>query len=395
MTEEEGNSIISAHFPRSDGDLRNLRLQLAAAQRSAQISNLISLTALLFAAGALYAASIARSASPIDAQHNGLKYEAPPQKFIADTDNFAHLTNLGIWQDNLVDGSVGTSELQDRSVTEPKLAVGAVTSGALANEAVTTNKLMTAAVTTEKLGPSAVTAQVIADGAVGREQLAPSSVTRDALSPEAVSTANLEPGAVTASKLAVGAVGREQLASSAVTGDALSPEAVSTANLKPGSVTSSILAAGAVSRDALAPGVVTGKALSQAAVTSASVADHSITYEKISPNTIGQLKNQLLRAVGTGGSLVGEVDSLGRAMGPGFTASRNSRGDYNVKFSVAFPVVPVVIVTARAYGRCYIPGESITRDSCQVHCMTDLSTGTPLFFDSAFSFFAMVAHAAA
>jgi hypothetical protein len=78
--------------------------------------------------------------------------------------------------DNIVGGSIGTSDLANNAVSGPKLATSAVATGKLADTAVTGPKLATGAVVSGKLADKAVIAGKLGDGAVALSNLANGAV---------------------------------------------------------------------------------------------------------------------------------------------------------------------------------------------------------------------------
>ena len=100
-------------------------------------SLLMSSAALLLSAAALLVASGGgHSAAGLGAAPLA-RSEPPPLKRLYPDAHYVRLSQLAIYQDQIVDGAVGPDELQDGAVTSAKLAEGAVTLASLSKETTT------------------------------------------------------------------------------------------------------------------------------------------------------------------------------------------------------------------------------------------------------------------
>jgi len=88
---------------------------------------LLSLTALLTSGAALLVATGGRG--------GGVQRESEPLKRMLPGKDYVQLEQLAIYRSNIVDGAVGTLELQDGAVTGSKLARGAVTMDSISQDA--------------------------------------------------------------------------------------------------------------------------------------------------------------------------------------------------------------------------------------------------------------------
>jgi len=127
--------MLGSDVERSDAEaLSEAQAVLAAARRTARTSNLISAVGLLFSGCALAVSlSVGSSSSYAGARLAG---ETPALKALQPETHYVRLEELAIYQDQIVEGAVGTAELADGSVTKEKLAAGAVTGGSLADGSV-------------------------------------------------------------------------------------------------------------------------------------------------------------------------------------------------------------------------------------------------------------------
>jgi len=117
----------------------SLHDEVAAARRSARLSSGVSVAALLLALFALLPDSRpSRTAS--------LRADTPGEKALDPDREYVKLREIAIFQDQIADFAVGTSELADRSVTQPKLAAGAVGADQIADGSIGFDKLSADAV---------------------------------------------------------------------------------------------------------------------------------------------------------------------------------------------------------------------------------------------------------
>ena len=132
-------------------------------------------------------------------------------------------------------------------------------------------------------------------------------------------------------------------------------------------------------------GAVTASALASNAVTGRTLADGAVSMAKLSGDTIQAVTRAAARAT----QIVGEVDELGSVVrGAGFTSRQVSQGEYELHFTSAFPVEPIVVAVAQQYAICYLPKDSIERSRVRIKCMSDLLGSSPSAVSTRFSFYA-------
>lgn len=120
--------LIPPELERSDA-VEEAQAILADARRVARRSNLVSAGALLVSAFAVVLSSGGGGGGAAGARLVG---ETPAGKALNPETHYVRLPELAIYQDQIVEGAVGTEELSDASVTAAKLAPGAVTGAGLA-----------------------------------------------------------------------------------------------------------------------------------------------------------------------------------------------------------------------------------------------------------------------
>jgi len=155
--------------PRSELD--EARAALAAAQRTARMSSLISIASLLISGCAFVASISLARAGDSYAGETRLTGERPSAKARAPVATQFRIEELAVYKDNIVDGEVGTTELQDACVTGAKLASGSITADKMAAGSVSYSTLASdtvAQITSHVSNDRVVVGAVAEDGTILR-----------------------------------------------------------------------------------------------------------------------------------------------------------------------------------------------------------------------------------
>ncbi len=202
--------------------------------------------------------------------------------------------------DEILPGTIGTTEIANDAVTTAKLIAGAVTANRIAAGAVETDKLAANAVTAikiaanaveaDKIAANAVTAGKINAGAVTAGTIAAGAVTAGTIAVDAVTAGTIAAGAVTTAKIAAGAVTAGTIAAGAITTVKLAAGAVTANEIAANTITSAQIAADAITAGQIAAGAITTSELAANAVTAAKIAAGTITANEIAANTITAAK---------------------------------------------------------------------------------------------------------
>lgn len=151
-------------------ELDEARAALAAAQRTARMSSLISIASLLISGCAFVASiSLARAGDGSIRGGTSLVGERPSTKALAPDDTHFRIEELAVYQENIVESAIGTPELQDACVTGAKLASGSVTADKVAAGSVSYSALTSDAVaqlTRQVSDDKAVIGAVAEDGTI-------------------------------------------------------------------------------------------------------------------------------------------------------------------------------------------------------------------------------------
>ncbi len=123
---------------------------------------------------------------------------------VDDVETFLNVTGVGA--NNILDGAVGTAELEDLGVTTGKIAASAVTTAKIADLNVTNGKIALLAVDTAQLAANAVTDAKIVSGGLAAASLATNSVTTAKILNGNVTSAKLDTSISTTTIAATGAL---------------------------------------------------------------------------------------------------------------------------------------------------------------------------------------------
>ena len=148
--------------------------------------------------------------------------------------------------DEILPGTVGSTELAANSVIAAKIAAGAVVAGKIAADAVTSNEIAANSVIAGKIAANAVVAGSIAADAVTTNTIAANAITATKIAADAIAANNIQAGAVTAGKLAANSVTAGNIAANAVTAGAIVAGAVTANELAANAVTAGKIATNAV-----------------------------------------------------------------------------------------------------------------------------------------------------
>ena len=152
---------------------------------------------------------------------------------------------------------------------KPKKKIGLI----INNGAITTNKMKDNTVTTYKIVDKAVTEPKLADNSVSERTIQMSAVSHD--------------------KLAIGAVDKENIMDNAVTTRAIDKQAVTNDKLSVGAVGSENIMAYAVKEEQIAANAVTEEKIAVGAVSTEEIQDGCITFEKLSPDLLKRLLEEV------------------------------------------------------------------------------------------------------
>jgi hypothetical protein len=189
--------------------------------------------------------------------------------------------------DEILPGTITSTEISDNAVTTAKLVAGAVVAGKIAANAVSATEIAAGAVTTAKIAAGAVTANEIAADTITAGQIAAGAISASELAAGAVTAGKIAANAVTATEIAAGSVTTAKIAANAVTADEIAANAITAVKIDAGAVTTAKLAAGAVTANEIAAATITGGNIAAGTITGSNIAADTITAGQIAAGAIG------------------------------------------------------------------------------------------------------------
>jgi hypothetical protein len=192
--------------------------------------------------------------------------------------------------DEILPGTVGTTEIAPLAITAPKISVPAIdsSSGNLTANSVTTNTIAANAVTANAIAANSVTAGKIAADAVTANEIAANSITTSELAANSVTANAIAANTITAAKIAAGTITSAEIAADTITAG----------NIAANAITSSEIAANAVTAGKVAADAITANEIAANAISTSELAANSVVSDKVAANAI--TANKLLITTGGG-----------------------------------------------------------------------------------------------
>lgn len=211
----------------------------------------------------------------------------------------------------ILPGTVGTTQIADNAITSAKVIAGAITAGKIAAGAVTATEIASNTITAAQLAANAITAGKIAAGAVTSGTIAAGVVTANELAADSVTTSKIAAGAVTAGRIATGTITANELAADSVTTSKIAAGAVTSARIAAGTITAANIAAGAITANEIAAGAITA---SKITLTPAGVINEDPGFTDLTAWTLSSAN--IFRNSIPGGSGVGQyyINTTGAAL---------------------------------------------------------------------------------
>lgn len=105
--------------------------------------------------------------------------------------------------DEILPGTVGTTEIADDSISSPKIIADAVVAGKIAADAVSAREIVANTITANEIAADTITAAQIAANTITANEMTADSITAREIAALSITAAELAAGAVTANKLAI------------------------------------------------------------------------------------------------------------------------------------------------------------------------------------------------
>lgn len=188
--------------------------------------------------------------------------------------------------DEILPGTITSTEISDNAVTTAKLVAGAVVAGKIAANAVSATEIAAGAVTTAKIAAGAVTANEIAADTITAGQIAAGAISASELAAGAVTAGKIAANAVTATEIAAGSVTTAKIAAGAVTANEIAVNAITAVKIDAGAVTTAKIAAGAVTANEIAAATITGSKIAAGTITGSNIAADTITAGQIAAGAV-------------------------------------------------------------------------------------------------------------
>lgn len=200
------------------------------------------------------------------------------------------LTAYAPMVNEILPGTIGTTQIANDAITTAKLVAGAVAAGKIAASAVSATELAANAVISDKIASNAITADKITAGAVTAGKIAAGAVTANEIAAGAVTTAKLAAGSVTANEIATNAITAVKISAGAIEAGKIASNAVTSATIAAGAVTAGKVAASAITATEIATDAVTAAKIQASAVTAVKIATSAVTADKIDANAVTAAK---------------------------------------------------------------------------------------------------------
>lgn len=192
--------------------------------------------------------------------------------------------------DEILPGTINTTEISDNAITSAKIVAGAIVAGKIAASAVSTNELAANAVTAAKIAAGTITATQIAADTITSAQIATSAITATELAAGSVITAKLAAGAVTANELAANSVVAGKIAAGTIVAADIAADTITAAQIAANAITATELNAGAVTTAKIAAGAVTANELAANSVVAGKIAAGTIVTNDLAANAVTAAK---------------------------------------------------------------------------------------------------------
>jgi predicted phage tail protein len=188
--------------------------------------------------------------------------------------------------DEILPGTITSTEIANNAITSPKLIAEAVVAGKIAANAVTANTIAANAITTEKLEANSIVAEKLAANSIVTRHLSANSVTTESLAANSVIAENISANSVIAEKIAANSITTIQLAADAVTANKIAANSVIAEKIAANSITTIQLAADAVTANKIAANSVIAEKIAANSITTIQLAANAVLAENIQAGAI-------------------------------------------------------------------------------------------------------------
>ena len=164
--------------------------------------------------------------------------------------------------DEILPGTITTTEISDGSITTAKIVTGAITANQIAANTITAANIAADTITATQIAANAITASEIAAGAITAGKITAGSIVSGDIAADTITAANIAANAITAAEINAGAVTTAKLAAGAVTANEIAANTITAAKIAANTITASEIATNAITADEVSAGAITSAKIS-------------------------------------------------------------------------------------------------------------------------------------
>lgn len=198
----------------------------------------------------------------------------------------ANVPDFSIGGEQIIAGSVGSSQIMDDAITAAKILAGAVGSAELANLSIIADKIANGAVGGDKIANGGITETKIGDNSISTRTIIANAVVASTIAAGAVVADKIAASAITTDKIAAGAVTADTIAAGAITAGKVAADAITANNIQAGAITAGKIAANAITAGNIQAGTINAGLIAADAITAVHIQTGAVTADAVSTNTI-------------------------------------------------------------------------------------------------------------